>query len=110
MENKTEETQVILNKIYRDFCLTLRSSWFQKHKNSELLEFCCRLSDWIENLPTNQTSDETEGTLSCYIESVEVGLKQFKSLPVEVQSTYKKQVIAIKKFMEGAFKNRHSIF
>lgn len=36
MEEITEETQVLLNKIYRDFFFTLRSSWFKKHKNSEI--------------------------------------------------------------------------
>lgn len=47
MENKTERTQVNLNKIYRDFFLTLRSSWFKKHKKSDLLEFCFRLTDCL---------------------------------------------------------------
>lgn len=104
MEFKREEKQDVLDKIYRDFCLTLRTSWFEKHKNLELLEFCCRLTDWIENLPTHLSSEELERNLSCYVKTVEDNLLHFTSLPDEVGSLYKKQTVIIKNFMEGAFK------
>lgn len=104
MEEITEETQVLLNKIYRDFFLTLRSSWFKKHKNSDLLEFCCRLTDWLENFPSELITGELEWNLKGYVETVKNNLDYFKSLQLEVEVTYTKQIIEIKNFMEGAFK------
>ena len=83
MENQTEGTQVILNKIYRDFFLTLRSSWFKKHKNSDLLEFCCRLTDWLENFPTEPIIEELEWNLNGYIATVQSTLDFFQSLPLD---------------------------
>lgn len=104
MENQTEGTQVILNKIYRDFFLTLRSSWFKKHKNSDLLEFLCRLTDCLENFPSELLTGELDWELRVYVETVENNLEFFETLPNEVESTYSKQINEIKKFMEGAFK------
>lgn len=104
MEEITLETQVLLNKIYRDFFLTLRSSWFKKHKNSDLLEFCCRLTDWLENFPSELIIEELEWNLNGYIATVESNLEFFQSLPLEVEITYTKQIIEIKKFMGGKFK------
>lgn len=103
MEEITLETQVLLNKIYRDFFLTLRSSWFKKHKNSDLLEFCCRLTDWLENFPSEPIIEELEWNLNGYITTVESNLDYFESLPLEVEVTYTKQIIEIKKFMRGEF-------
>lgn len=104
MEEITEETQVLLNKIYRDFFFSLRSSWFKKHKNSDLLEFCCRLTDCLENFPSELLTGELDWELRVYVETVENNLEFFETLPNEVKSTYSKQIIEIKKFMEGAFK------
>lgn len=104
MEEITEETQVLLNKIYRDFFFTLRSSWFKKQQNSDLLEFCCRLTDCLENFPSELLTGELDWELRVYVETVENNLEFFETLPNEVKATYSKQIIEIKKFMEGAFK------
>lgn len=104
MKEITEETQDILNKINRDFNLTLRSGWVLKQRNPELLEFCLRLSMVIEILHFDLSRKQLEETLNSYMEMVEENLEQFKLFPDTLQAYYKGQVNDIKKLMEGAFK------
>lgn len=84
--------QAILNRIYSDFTLIVRSSWFNDNTDQELLVLIGKLSDQLYNLPNlSLESNQFHLELNSYIWYVKYIVEE-GNLSLEAKSIYKAEL------------------